>query len=269
MKRILEIAVTTNKGKRSHNEDNFVCKSKLLHLYQENVTRKRKSSNPCVCAVCDGMGGLAEGRKTSYLASDYIRHIMKTKMKYYEKQRKSSNKGQFLPSWKEKMNQLILDLNTVIDQSSPSKRMVGTTLAMLYFAEDSILAANVGDSRIYTYLNSELKQISVDHNESNLMKKYHEKDEMCENRKHMLTQYIGISPKQFIIEPHIIELKYESMLFLMCSDGLTEQLKEEQIQTLLSTHYDKSSSQLSKLLVEEAVNLGTKDNVTAMIIKVK
>lgn len=262
MKSILELAVTTNKGKRSHNEDNFVCKKKLRKLQIQDITIQTKSSLPCVCSVCDGMGGLSEGEKYSYLASNYIR---KTMISSVWDRIKHLGKRDDISFDESSLDQRIQELNNLVYRSTSGKRVGGTTLAMLYITRDKILAANVGDSRIYTYKDSRLSHISMDHNDNFRRKNIWEG---TDQRKNVLTQYIGISPQEMRIEPHIVEVKYEPMIFLLCSDGLTERLKDERIQQIILENSHKNCRELSQRLVEEAIKLGTKDNVTALIVKI-
>ena len=88
------------------------------------------------------------------------------------------------------------------------------------------------------------------------------------NRKPGLTQFLGIEEEEYIIEPHIIELKLKSKdLYLLCSDGLTDMCSEEEITEIL----DKKDSLKIKTrqLAEAALNHGGRDNITIILCQIR
>lgn len=89
---------------------------------------------------------------------------------------------------------------------------------------------------------------------------------MCTGKKN---QHLGIFPKEMMIQPHetgpfSVE---EEDRFLLCSDGLTEMLAEEEIAAHLSETADLGRA--ADLLYEEALRRGGKDNITVLLVENK
>ena len=87
--------------------------------------------------------------------------------------------------------------------------------------------------------------------------------------RHRLTQHLGIFPEEMMIQPHetgpfSVE---EEDRFLLCSDGLTEMLAEEEIAAHLSETADLGRA--ADLLYGEALRRGGKDNITVLLVENK
>ena len=88
-----------------------------------------------------------------------------------------------------------------------------------------------------------------------------------EHKKPKLTQYLGMNEENILLEPHISSLKMkDNDIYLLCSDGLTDMVKEEDIKKTLS------GCQNLKKTVEEllsyALDHGGKDNITILLCRV-
>ena len=80
-------------------------------------------------------------------------------------------------------------------------------------------------------------------------------------------QYLGIDENELVLEPHIKEFDYQiGDKFLLCTDGLTDALKDSKIEEILNQ--DKSPKELVSELMEEALK-STKDNTTIMVFEIK
>ena len=149
---------------------------------------------------------------------------------------------------------------------------MGTTLALLYINDGKAIAYNIGDSRAYLFRKNKLIQLSEDHTQAQrlvdmgLLKKSaaaNHKD------KHKLTQHLGIFPDELIIEPYKsqeINIK-QNDIFLLCSDGLTDMLSDDDITVILSNKQEGIGT-LAKRLISKALEKGGKDNVTIVLSKV-
>jgi len=242
---------------RSNNEDNYSLNGK----YKSNTDVKEDlcfgniAKETQVYSVCDGMGGQEFGEKASLIA---VKTLVEFAGKKFDKA---------VTKYIEKTNKLIC---TEIDKNSGVR--IGTTLSLLYINEQNkAIAYNIGDSRVYMLRSGELSQLSIDHTQAQrLIELGLLQKENANNHKskHKLTQHLGIFPDELIIEPHIseeVELR-QGDIFLLCSDGLTDMLTDDEIEEVLSKPED--TTDLARLLVNNSLDRGGKDNVTVVVIKI-
>lgn len=255
----IEGAGMTHVGKvRQKNEDNFYINkaykkdlTSFINALEDN--RKRKKH---VYAVCDGMGGENYGELASLTAMEVLR-------RYDNRDIRNS-----LEQYIQNANRRICGMS----EDSHIGRM-GTTLAL--FVSDNVTAdlCNIGDSRIYRFRRESLEQLSKDHThvqeliDSGFITTV---DANKSKKRHILTQHLGISEDDFIIEPYIrrnIEL-IKGDVFLLCSDGLTDMLKNDDIKELIGVNKNKSPKDMVAMLIKAALDNGGRDNVTAVVIKI-
>ena len=150
------------------------------------------------------------------------------------------------------------NMNEAVCRYSRENRIssMGTTMALLSFSEKAIYACNLGDSRIYRHFQGKLQQISTDHVISGKML-----------GKAPLTQYLGFQEENMALEPSIVEIGYQTgSSYLICSDGVTDMLSDEEIQEILS----KTGTAEEKVeeLLEMALSRGGRDNVTMILAQI-
>lgn len=142
---------------------------------------------------------------------------------------------------------------------------MGTTVVVATCMGRYLQVANVGDSRLYV-VNSEIKQITEDHSlvEEMVRAGVLGKEE-AKNRKdkHIITRAVGavdsVEPDYFTVELE------EGDVVLMCSDGLTNMLEDEQIRMILDGSGD--SAKKAQELVDAANENGGNDNISVIIIE--
>lgn len=252
--RIESIAVTHEGRVRENNEDNyFVCGAykKDVHLNRMK-TEHNEACGEYLYAVCDGMGGEEFGERTSLIAVEALNE-------YWQ------NKCFEIDDYVQKTNSKIC--NEI--ENSNGMRM-GTTLAVLYIKDNIARAYNIGDSRIYLFRGNELEQISKDHSQVERLIRMNiitPEEAKTHPERHKLTQHLGIYPEEMIIEPFESEISVNvGDIFLLCSDGLTDALHDDEIREILGSQ--NSVKECLKLLLFKAIKNGGADNVTAVIIKV-
>ena len=143
---------------------------------------------------------------------------------------------------------------------------MGTTASMLGFYRNRVYCCNVGDSPIFRFRNCELTNCFEEHTERRLFELLC-KQEKLKGKKFSLTQYIGIQPDEMRIKPYLEKRGIkQGDIYLICSDGLTDLVKEEEICRILK----KSSSLQKKVeqLLERALAMGGIDNITILGIRV-
>lgn len=255
---IIDGAAITHAGKvRLNNEDNY----NLFGLYRSDTEIGQKKDTKVTAlrgtavAVFDGMGGEEAGEVASLIAAKSLTTCE-------------------IDAVKEEALCQIQVVNKEICEEMRRRGGIrmGTTLAALYLDQDMAVCCNVGDSRCYFMRKSALRQLSVDHTEAQQMVNMGLlSQEQARKSKswHKLTQHLGIFPEEFIIEPHFsppIVLKSNDV-FLLCSDGLTDMVKDEQIAEVLNT--GKNAEEMADALVKLALSQGGRDNVTALVLQVK
>ncbi|AFY38009.1 protein serine/threonine phosphatase [[Leptolyngbya] sp. PCC 7376] len=205
--------------------------------------------------VADGMGGHAGGEQASRIAAESIR-------KYLESHWKSSEKSEELlkTAIKEANNAILVD-----QVENPERQDMGTTAVIVAFRQKQVWRAHVGDSRLYRLGTENLEQLTEDH--TWVGKAMKAGDITAEQAKvhpwrHVLSQCLG-RKDLFQIDIAPIELGDGDRLIL-CSDGLTEEVDDEEIKTIMLDSDTPEKAALN--LVEAAKNNGGSDNVTVIVV---
>lgn len=248
----LDAACLCNTGKvRKNNEDNFFFDGRCMEAdnngLKHPVTMTKTLRRELCIAIFDGMGGENFGEVASFVAADCMQYTTRKLKDYFIPERK------FLNSMCMKINDAV-----VAKQQELCTERMGSTMVALYFSHGYVYVCNLGDSRAYRLRDGEFLQLSVDHLE---------KREGQTRKKAPLTQHLGISPENFLIEPYIAkgELKHGDQ-YLLCSDGLTDMLTNFEINEILSN--TTSAEECVKRLIDSALEKGGKDNVTAIACRI-
>jgi len=231
-------AVTDRGRKRSSNEDAFGF-----------------SVEHGVYVVCDGMGGAAAGEIASSLAVDEAMSRLTNRDLKVEPQLAAER--------------AIYAANEVIfsrSQRNLSLNGMGTTLVGLLAEDRRVWVINVGDSRCYRLRASRLEQITLDHSlveEQVRMGRMTPAEALRSSLRNVITRALGTQSR---VTPDIFALESEpGDLFLLCSDGLTRELSDAHIQSLLGV--DQSLDDLCARLVNAAKKAGGHDNITCLLVR--
>ena len=260
----IEYAYTCHIGKiRNNNEDNFWCCGDSLEAQNQGMSHIRsgymKQSEYPLLAVFDGMGGESCGEMAAFLAAEACGEHFKT-----AKDGIRNDPEEFLNEICESMNQAICDYGRTNKINS-----MGTTAALLAFAEDAVYSCNLGDSRIYKSDREKFYQISQDHVLGRSL-----------FGKAPLTQYLGMEEENLQLEPSISrqEIKIGDR-FLLCSDGITDMLSDGEIADILSREApveeiadilsrDIPVAKTVEILVDRALKKGGRDNITVVLCEI-
>jgi protein phosphatase len=253
---IIDFGASTHVGmKREHNEDSF------LALPEAGLF-----------AVCDGMGGYAAGEVASKLACDEMRQFFELTDRDHEAT--WPYKADRALSFDE--NRLAVSIKlanqTVIErsQTDPKCRGMGTTVVGLLFGEDNhIVVAHAGDSRAYVFREGDLHRLTRDHS---LVEEYVRMGRLTPEeaknfpQKNIILRALG-QQKTIEIEVHTHEAQTGD-IYLLCSDGLSGMLEDEQIQAIL-----RGQSGLGQLnacaqtMIDQANKAGGQDNITCVLVR--
>jgi protein phosphatase len=155
----------------------------------------------------------------------------------------------------------------IIKEASGDEHLkgMGTTVVAATVKEQMLYFANVGDSRLYV-VGSKIRQITRDHSYVEEMVRIGELDRADARNhpdKNIITRAVGAEDK---VEPDFftVELQ-EGEIVLMCSDGLTNMLEDEEIRMIISGARDLVEK--AESLVEAANANGGRDNISVILIE--
>ena len=230
----------TNVGKiREYNEDSLLQRSEVG-----------------MWAVADGMGGHHAGDVASQM-------IVNTLDKVHE--------GQPLHRFIDDIeNRLILVNEKLIKKADESyvPTTIGSTVAIMVACGRFCVYLWAGDSRLYRQRDGELRQLTTDHSqvqhyiELGLIKP----DEATKHpHRNIITRAVGAT-KKFFLDMDIQEMR-EGDRYLLCSDGLTKHLADNELEDIL--HQGSAATErICWELIELTLLRGASDNVTAIIIDI-
>lgn len=143
---------------------------------------------------------------------------------------------------------------------------MGTTVVITLFHEDKVTYAHVGDSRIYRLRSGEFRQLTQDHSlvQEMIDNGYLSQEEaMISSSRNLITRALGIAPEVDVdvtTEPLDIDDVY-----LLCSDGLSDLVKEEDMSRILVSRRD-SLGEAAQQLVDMANERGGTDNISVILV---
>jgi len=208
-----------------------------------------------VFVVCDGMGGAAAGEIASSLAVDEMMRLLVAE-------------GQGAPT-PEQAEKAIYAANQAVfirSQRNPKLAGMGTTLVALIAGERQVWILNVGDSRGYRLRTGTLQQITRDHSlveEQVRMGRMNRTEAQRSPLRNMITRALGTQSQ---VTADVFALEAEpGDLYLLCSDGLTRELSDPLIESLL--RLELPLEELCVRLVNAANKAGGHDNITCLLVR--
>jgi PPM family protein phosphatase len=230
---------------------------KIAAGFGTDIGRVREGNEDCylvdspLFAVADGMGGHRGGEVASQLALDTVEALH------------TRGEGSLADQVKE--------ANRVVFRRSSEDRAVagmGTTLTAALFDGAALQLVHVGDSRAYLLRAGSLRQLTEDHTLVNRMVKAGEitrAEAEVHPHRNVVTRVVGTEPEIPVDDQAVALLEGDRVL--LCSDGLTGMLTEEQIQAILETTEDPQ--QAADRLIRAANRAGGVDNITAVVLNVQ
>lgn len=228
-------AISDMGSKREINQDALMIKNRMTHL-----------GNVCLCVICDGMGGLAQGEVASS-------HVIKRILNWFTYRAGGIRRFDKMVYYLEKE---LNDISAEILQYGKKRGFaVGTTATILLTAGRQYAIIHVGDTRVYHIsrkVGVRIRQMTTDQSVND----------------YMLTQSVGTGIK---ICPEIIRGKAErNEMFLLCTDGFRHKNDITHLKKGLNPQEIQKTEDLERMLriyVDRARNLGETDDITAMAVK--
>ena len=229
-------AVASDTGRRRRrNEDNYVVAPPLF-------------------AVADGMGGAQAGEVASQLAASAL-----------EAGDSDGLEGT------ERVDALIQEANRrIYDRAAtdPTASGMGTTMTVALVEGMTVAIGHVGDSRAYLVRGEQMEQLTEDHSLVNeLLKtgKLSEEEAQIHPQRSVITRAVGTDP-DVDVDGFTIEAE-EGDVFLICSDGLTDMVEDEEILEVVHQNREDLDKAV-QALVAAANRGGGEDNITAVAFRI-
>lgn len=226
---------------RDNNQDAFLCGSFI--------------NGDSWAIVCDGMGGVSGGQIASKLCIEKAAAVIK----------KGYRNRMSVKSAKNLLESAISAANAVVFEESLKDRELqgmGTTIVAAVIIGSIAVIAYVGDSRAYI-LNDTVTRITTDHSLVQLMidtGRITPEEAKTHPDRNIITRAVGI--ENFVdADIEIVDISPEDKL-LLCTDGLTGVVEENDILSIVNEYHEVSAEKL----IEKAIENGSRDNITAVIV---
>ena len=218
--------------------------------------------------VADGMGGHRAGEIASKLVVETISNYVKNSKEPGNNERAM----EYDETLSLEANRLLSGIqlsNKVVHEAAlgnTSYRGMGSTVSAVYFTDDTLIAANVGDSPIYLIRDDNIKLLSMPH--TVLAEQAALNPENAERLgvefRHVLTRAMGTEES---VDADLFEIQcFKNDTLVISTDGLSDKASPEEILELVKNNKLKTACQR---LVKLANDRGGDDNVTAIVLKIK
>jgi protein phosphatase len=224
---------------------------------------QHSSDRSYLFVVADGMGGRAGGEKASAFAIESVESFVLESLKWF-----AECKGEEHDAVLNDFQSALLEASSRIRAEaaeSPNLQGMGTTLTLAYRLNSMLFIAHAGDSRCYLFRHSTLHRLTRDHS---LVEDWVRQGVLSAQEatrhplRHVITNALGGADRQVHVEVHKIHLEADDTV-LLCSDGLTKMLSDENIAQVLQTETDPERA--CRELVAHANEEGGTDNITVVV----
>ncbi len=218
-----------------------------------------------LCIVADGMGGHKAGDLASRLALDSILEYLESghrdPIEFDEEESYIQAECDLCMKSIEYANEVVFEKAS----ESPEFQGMGTTLVLLKIVSGHAILAHVGDSRIYRIQDEEITQLTKDHSriqelidQEQITKEEAQKYPL----KNVITRALG-GASEVRVDTKIVPLQ-RSDVFVLCTDGLSGVLDDDEILELISSN-PGDPEESCRRLIQCTLDRGAPDNVTVII----
>lgn len=257
-------------GKRINHEDNFLINGLYL-----TPNRQKIMSNKSCCyviddnlsrvnlfAISDGMGGHNAGEVASLIC---VKKLAEAERKL----QKCSNIKEAVAF----LQSCIAEINSIVcgeSYNDEELKGMGATLVIFVIFDNDYAVLNIGDSRAYYFNKNSLIQITKDHTEGQRILDLGlltRKELINFPARKYLNRYIGYSQNGYVLRAEEYYPILGDDVILLCSDGLSDFLPDNQIFEILCSTNDLEKA--GKLLINTAVSSYNADNATIILISLR
>jgi PPM family protein phosphatase len=242
----------------------------MIDSYALSIAGRRTNNEDAICAepglglfvVADGMGGYEGGEIASALAVDAIHELVRR------------TAGDADVTWPYKIdprrtvseNELMVATRLAADRIAAQRQGeladMGSTVVALRMTGNRAVIAHVGDSRVYRLRDGLLGQLTIDHSLAAQLEASGMTPEPNFAWRHVITRALGTTTSEPDVQCQVIE---HGDVFLLCSDGLSEVLAPARITRLLALPVEAAC----RALVDAAYAAGSRDNISAVVVRVR
>jgi len=252
-------------------------KNKLVFAAKTDTGRVREHNEDAISSnhdiglmvLADGMGGYAAGEVASGIAVKTVHDLTTEACNREVRNDRHDDTG--LMRQTTVLRDAISRANKIIHQTAQSQEScngMGTTIVAGMFHDNRVSVAHVGDSRMYRLRNNTLERITMDHS---LLQElvdrgfYSRQEAERSTNKNYVTRALGVDN---VVQVEVQELQVEpGDLYLLCSDGLSDMVDDEEIHLTIST-FSANLETIAEQLVKLSNEHGGKDNISVMLIQV-
>ena len=208
-----------------------------------------------IAAVCDGVGGLAQGYRAAMCCLQRISHL------------------NIADITKEEIHEAMEEANIRIRNMQCMENLhrgMMTTVAGIYANAEKFFVFNAGDSRVYRFRYKYLMQLSKDHSLVQDMMDMGEitpEEARHHEKKNVINKCIGLEE---VVNARIIEDEdyTEGDIILICSDGISDVLCETELKEILFEYGEEENlNTCCEKIVEKAIQNGTQDNMSVILLR--
>src|SRR3954469_20062343 len=217
-----------------------------------------------IAVLADGMGGYNAGEVASQMASERVRTELVERLRPLGASPGETELKSAMLDAVENANRAVYDAA----MSTAEYAGMGTTLVVAVYRGDKLWLGHIGDSRAYRFRSGHLEQLTRDHSllqeqiDAGLITAEQAAYSM---HKNLVTRAVGVDE---LVELEIHDYPVEpGDVLLMCSDGLSDMLTDDQIAQLLRTN--DSLAGAGAMLVQAANAAGGRDNIAVVLVRAK
>ena len=213
--------------------------------------------------VADGMGGQSAGEQASEMAIELVGKQLAEQLDFEESSRDSVI---------DTLDRVVAFANTEIvalAQLEPRFHNMGTTLVFVVDVDGKFYAGGIGDSRVYRLRDGDFEQLTTDHSLTQALvdaQTISPEEALTHRYRNVLYRYLGSKEGSEGTAPDVFE-PAPGDIVLLCSDGVTDGVDDLTLAGLLAKDHDPQ--QIAEQVVEAAQDGGSKDNITAIVLRVE
>jgi len=253
---------------RKINEDQFAVAelAKIMRVTQSSLSgpdERTDATRAHLFVVADGMGGYAGGEIASRIAVNTVEESLLKSLKWF-----LGGRGAEGEEVAEKLQAAVEEADERVhreSEPSPELRSMGSTLTLALHHGHELFVAHAGDSRAYLCRDRILHRMTRDHTLYARLAKHGElPDDPKElaRARHTVTNAVGGT--QFGVQTDLVRATLEENdVLLLCTDGLTEMLRDNEIATIVADHPQPEAA--CDQLIAQANQRGGRDNITVIV----
>ena len=265
---LFSMAAATDRGAvRRNNEDCYSVNDCFAEAddVEEGISYEESSAGCALCAVCDGIYASSRGELASQTVCEQIAYYYNTMLAISEFE-DSSIERRIIKAFVRKINRSVRHLRAELKD-----KQFGTTCSLIYFRQTEALIFSLGDSVVFRISGGSIQKLTTDDTRAQQLRDASETDLQLTGSplNHILTGYLGMRMRDLdktLVNDNIpcVDVT-EGDRFIICSDGLTDELTEDEI---LGTALSGDAITAAEELIRQAKDHGGRDNITVVVIDV-